>query len=455
MKEKNVSGLTKTLAAMTLLVPVSAQALGIGDIRLHSSLNQNLNAEIMLTLAPGENPSDVSVRLAPPEKFDQAGVPWSYFLSKLHFQTVTRGDGNMIVKITSREALTEPFLNFLVEVSWPQGAQTREFTILIDPPSDYRPAPTLPSVASSALASETTQDEYYDRPVRKPRATKRRATTRTTESQITQNTPASGEYGPTRVSETLWGIAERLGAEKNVPTRQMMNALFQANPEAFNRGDMDSMKAGVVLRIPEMEGLQTASTSTPRKAKSPTQPIQPADEKGSGKALELVAPSESKIAETTRNDARPSADSTGSEGGTTSSAGSTASTQDLALQARIEKLEQQLNMMQELLALKDQQLAVLQNKDQKPTVQVEQSPVTPPVTTQPTPTPTADVATGKPTATPPTEVQPPAKEVREAVTPATPAAQPKPVAPPTPKPTVVAPPEEESLLDSPDRKSVV
>ena len=80
VKEKNVKHLIKTLAVVSLLTPITAQPLGIGDIELHSALNQKLDAEIHLNLAPGENPDDISVRLAPPEKFDKAGIPWNYFL---------------------------------------------------------------------------------------------------------------------------------------------------------------------------------------------------------------------------------------------------------------------------------------------------------------------------------------------------------------------------------------
>jgi len=439
-----VIGLAKTLAAMTLLMPVGVQALGIGDIRLHSSLDQNLHAEIVLTLAPGENPADIHVRLAPPEKFDRAGVPWTYFLSKLHFETVTRTDGSMVVKVTSREALTEPFLNFLLEVTWPQGAQTREFTLLVDPPVIHPSAQTLPPVAGIPTAAATLSNDD-DRPARRPYTPRRRAApeAKDTQPRITADTPAAGEYGPTRAAETLWSIAERLGAEHNVPTRQMMYALFQANPDAFNRGDMDSMKIGVVLRIPETDALQAATTPSAKKAKLATrQPTFAAEQKNAGKSLELVAPSEAKIPETS-SDAKPTTDSTGAEGGVVASAGASPSGQDLALQARIEKLEQQLGMMQQLLALKDQQLATLQNKDQKPQ---EAAPQTAPTVDQPPVTEVASVPTEKPAAIQPAEAPAAPPVIAE---PAPPVVAPEPATPAPPKPAVVVAPEEDSLLESP------
>lgn len=163
MKESNVRHFTKTLAVVSLLAPVSGQSLGIGDIQLHSSLNQNLNAQIRLSVADGENPSDVSVRLAPPEKFDQAGVPWNYFLSKLRLEPVVQADGGILVKVTTREVVTEPFLDFLLEVTWPQGSMTREFTLLIDPPTSYNQA-VLPAVDATPFSAEPL--EPVQRPIR-------------------------------------------------------------------------------------------------------------------------------------------------------------------------------------------------------------------------------------------------------------------------------------------------
>ena len=77
--------LTKTLVAVSMLTSTSVHSLGIGGIKLRSALNQKLNAEIALVTLDGENIGDVQVKLASPAKFDEAGVPWSYFLTKIKF----------------------------------------------------------------------------------------------------------------------------------------------------------------------------------------------------------------------------------------------------------------------------------------------------------------------------------------------------------------------------------
>ena len=132
--------LTKTLAVISLMTPAIGYSLGIGDIKLHSVLNQNLDAEIALVVLADEKSSDIKVNLAPPDKFDEAGVPWTSFLSKIKFETKIGTNGSVIIRLSSREAVKEPFLDLLLEVSWPKGSLYREFTMLLDPPSSYKQA---------------------------------------------------------------------------------------------------------------------------------------------------------------------------------------------------------------------------------------------------------------------------------------------------------------------------
>ncbi len=106
--------LTKTFAAVSLMTPMGAYSLGVGDIKLHSALNQNLDAEIALVLSDTEKLEDVEVKLAPPSKFEEAGVPWSHFLSQIQFNTVTKANGAVIIKLSSNGVLNEPFLDFLL-----------------------------------------------------------------------------------------------------------------------------------------------------------------------------------------------------------------------------------------------------------------------------------------------------------------------------------------------------
>ena len=444
MKEKSVKHITKTLAVVSLLIPMSAQPLGIGDIELHSALNQSLNAEIRLNLAPGENPADVSVKLAPPEKFDQAGVPWNYFLSRIKFQPVTKSDGSVVIKITSREPLTEPFLNFLLEVNWPQGSQFREFTVLVDPPAAYK-APAIPSAAGSHYQVEPL--DYDAPPIRKAKTGKKRSTQVKLASHISPATPSSGQYGPTQNADTLWHIAEQLGHERNVPTRQMMAALFRANPDAFIHGNVDALKTGVVLKIPETDAITQSTSQGDKQKTADKEAAAPTQSPASGsQSLELVAPSDAKATDTQdiSGQVKPGQDDSEANRKATETGGSATEGKDLELQNRIERLEQQLNMMQQLLALKDQQLSALQSHNQEAAEQAAtnaQSLPTPEPAVTESPVTPAPQAPAQPPA-PAIETQQPPVEIKPAPAPV------KPILPPQPTPPAPIV-EDESFLSSP------
>lgn len=110
-----------------------APALGLGDITLHSALNQPLRADIALVDAAGLEEGELSVSLATPDEFSRAGVDRVFFLNNLKFTPILRGNRSLI-RVSSNKPVNEPFLNFLVQLNQPNGRVLREYTVLIDPP---------------------------------------------------------------------------------------------------------------------------------------------------------------------------------------------------------------------------------------------------------------------------------------------------------------------------------
>lgn len=110
-----------------------SMALGLGDITVHSGLNQPLKADIALVDVGGLTQNDLSVRLATADEFAEAGVERVFFLNDLKFIPILHGNRQMI-RVTSSKPVNEPYLNFLVQLNQPNGRLLREYTVLIDPP---------------------------------------------------------------------------------------------------------------------------------------------------------------------------------------------------------------------------------------------------------------------------------------------------------------------------------
>ncbi len=221
--------------AAGLLLPTTVLALGLGPMQTNSSLLEPFEAKIPLVDAKVEELDTLKVGLANRAQFKRAGLEFALVLSDLRFELVQPKAGNDYVRIWSKEPVREPVLDFLLEVNWSNGRLIREFTVLLDPPrygSTSSVAPHRPAATASAW----------------PRPTK---------SSPRDTTPddTSDQYGPTQAGDALWEIAR--GIRGDISVQQMMIALLQANPNAFIDANINRLKQGQILRIPDAAALSS------------------------------------------------------------------------------------------------------------------------------------------------------------------------------------------------------
>jgi len=253
----------RLLVACLCIFPTALFALGLGDIRLKSALNEPLDAEIELVSATPDELASLRAALASQETFTRYGLERPRFLSSLDFRVGTATDGRQVLFVRSRESVTEPFLTFLIEVNWSRGRLLREYTLLLDPPV-YMPG-SEQGTSEPVSAPQTSSQE-----ISRPAPIERRA-----EPEVPTVAPApgpsrsaapifadAGSY-TVRDNDTLWQIASGLRPGSRADINRMMIALFQANPEAF-RGNINRLQSGAILRIPsdtEFDSLAAADAA--------------------------------------------------------------------------------------------------------------------------------------------------------------------------------------------------
>jgi pilus assembly protein FimV len=125
---------TLVVILVGLFASSSGFALGLGDVTLKSSYNEPLNAEIRLLQAQNLSKNEILVGLASREDFARIGLEREFFLTSLKFTVILDDPDNAYVKVTSRQPVQEPYLNFLVNVQWSSGRLLREYTVLLDLP---------------------------------------------------------------------------------------------------------------------------------------------------------------------------------------------------------------------------------------------------------------------------------------------------------------------------------
>lgn len=256
------SGVGRALAAAALLGAASSTwALGLGDIELDSALNEKLDAEIELFDADGLQPTEILVSLASADDFERVGVERFFFLTDLRFEVAYGPDGVTHVQVTSAQPVTEPYLNFLVEVLWPSGRMLKEYTLLLDPPT-FSPAPA-PSVAAPSQSREQPSGGAGRVERQQPAADTgtrvQLAPGRSQQPSPLDDGVVGDEYRMTDRTDTLWSIAQRTRPSDAVTVHQNMLAIQRLNPDAFLDGNINLLKAGYTLRLPSEQEARSIS----------------------------------------------------------------------------------------------------------------------------------------------------------------------------------------------------
>ncbi len=233
--------LAVSLAVAGVISASNANALGLGEIKVTSALNEPLKAEIKLLQVRKLNPLQIQPRMANLDEFALAGLNKSGFLSNVSFQVKVNPDGSGTIFLNSDRPVREPFLNFLVEVNWPNGRLVREYTLLLDPPV-FDPTPVRKTVQpSTSQTSPSIPSPVSSEP-----------------AVVKSRTSNAGGSGKIYVDpkDTLWALAIENRPNKQVSVKQMMIALQKKNPHAFIDNNINALKANVVLNVPGVDEIK-------------------------------------------------------------------------------------------------------------------------------------------------------------------------------------------------------
>ncbi|KIQ60910.1 FimV/HubP family polar landmark protein [Pseudomonas fluorescens] len=347
-----VRKLVLAIAAASALSSGMAQALGLGELTLKSTPNQPLVAEIELLDVQQLTAAEVVPSLASPEDFAKAGVDRQAFLNDLSFTPVINANGKSVLRVTSSRPLSEPMVKFLVQVMWPNGRLLRDYSVLLDP-SKFSP--------QAADAARAKPPQVVSTPV----------TGATKPSQYT-----------TTPRDTLWEIAAKVRNGGSV--QQTMLAIQALNPNAFINGNINLLKTGQVLRLPdsvqstalpqpqaiaEVAAQNAAWRSGRRGVAGAGQQQLDATRRGRGEGAPAQAAGRDNLSLVSAESAKAGGKGKGAAGDAQALSNKLAVTQESLdsarrdneeLKSRMADLQSQLDKLQRLIELKNNQLAKMQ-----------------------------------------------------------------------------------------------
>ncbi|MDD5179721.1 MAG: hypothetical protein PHT15_00480 [Gallionellaceae bacterium] len=256
--------LIKTLGFIACLTLSGvACAVGMGGINVISALGEPLKAEIELVAVGKAEKNSLSAHLASPDVFKGAGIDFPSALPKLKFQIDTRDNGDFYLKMTSVQPVNEPFVSLLVELSWSSGRLLREYTFLLDPPG-YRPelpkaveVQPVPSKVEAQVEPSTAAPVHTTELPRTAAPVTEKIPVASTPAVVSEHAESSNvAMGVIKVKrgDTLSKIA-REAKPSEISLERMLVALYRANADAFDGKNMNRLKTGKILHMPEQSDL--------------------------------------------------------------------------------------------------------------------------------------------------------------------------------------------------------
>src|SRR5215831_5093317 len=227
--------ITRGVMTAVAALPISALALGLGRLTVDSGLGQPLSARVELTAVQKDELDSLTAKVADQAVYRDNNVQYPAVLTRARV-SVEQGSNNVpYLRVSTTQAVNEPFLDLIVEVNWATGRVVRNYTFLLDPPSVTERQAVEP-VAPVRAAPAAPRAEAPSRAAA-PQAGAGRAG------------GASGDTYTVRRGDTLAKIAlEYKPADATLD--QMLVALFRNNESAFDGKNMNRLRSGQILKIP-------------------------------------------------------------------------------------------------------------------------------------------------------------------------------------------------------------
>lgn len=250
MHRWKLSALAAAALASVVLCPTDALALALGPVTVQSALGEPLRAEIELPRITPAEAESLKVTTAAPETFRAQGLEYSGAASQVRMVLQRRPDGRSVLVLSSNSPVNEPFVDLVIDATWATGRITRSYTMLFDPPALRRPAPTV--TAAPQITARVPTPSVRPAPVASPRTP--------APERVASAASAAADSVTVKSGDTAGRIANA-HRPRSVSLDQMLVAMLRANPDAFIGGNINRVKAGAVLQLPD-EALANATPAT-------------------------------------------------------------------------------------------------------------------------------------------------------------------------------------------------
>ena len=178
----------------------AARAADFAEVTVESVVGQQVSGFVELPQLSASDLASLEIKLASRPTYADNDVAYYSVHQDLRFQAKERTNGSVQLDISSNGPLREPKLNVLLRITWPDGDLLQGLTL------------SVPFTEAALVADKTVL---------------------------------------TTSKDNLWQLAKRTRDGSRVSISQQMLAIQRLNPNAFSEGNINGLKSGYLLRIPD------------------------------------------------------------------------------------------------------------------------------------------------------------------------------------------------------------
>ena len=279
MQRWKLSALAAASLALSSLSATDAWALALGRVTVQSALGEPLRAEVEIPQLSAAEAESLQAGIAAPAAFRAQGMEYSGTANTVRVKVQRRANGSAVLQLSSAQPVNDPFVDLVIDANWASGKLQRNYTLLLDPPAARRPVPA-PTVAAQVAPVEpqvrVARPAVVERPAPTPVAanndlrndrnldTQTAKTSRKRQARAgTAHTAASAGEVRVKPGDTAGRVA---AAHKpaSVSLDQMLVAMLRTNPQAFISGNVNRIRSGAVIQLPDEASAQSTSPKEAR-----------------------------------------------------------------------------------------------------------------------------------------------------------------------------------------------
>ncbi|MDQ6993702.1 MAG: FimV/HubP family polar landmark protein [Mariprofundus sp.] len=248
------------LTILPLLFVTNVDGASLGKVEVASHISEPFYAEVPLQMEKDEAVSKVFIEIANSGDYRIFEVYRDSVLNALRADVVSDKRGTRI-ELTSNALIKTPFFNLILKIRTGRVSYFRKYPVFMDVNK------TVKTVSSKKAQLSTVQSPEHSTKVDNPAT--RSSGELVLPAQTTEDiTPVrrdswarSAVYGPIVSGDSLYTVARRLRADHRYSIDQVMLALFEKNPNNFDKNNINLLKAGGTLKVPSAADVERNTKS--------------------------------------------------------------------------------------------------------------------------------------------------------------------------------------------------